>query len=260
MRMRRFHFCPGPALVLEWETMKGKNKTEKKKKIAEWIGVIVVILAVTGLSIWSAWFGYDHPQTGLQRAVSSMGLARPTEEAAGKIVFLGDSITAREDWNVLLGRRDILNAGISGNTTDDVLVRLDEATKGQPQKLFLMIGINDLLRGRSVSYVLDNIGKILEGIRIESPRTTVYLESVLPVNNSLSAKQYGTVDSQKIVSLNAKLDELARQQGIVFIDLYSHFCGADNQLYVSYSQDGLHPNARGYSQWRGIISPYLGHD
>ena len=100
-------------------TLKSMRKINK-------VGIIIgvtVILAVG--AVWLVRFSYQKPQTVWQDILSRAGYGKPTPDAASKIVFLGDSITFREDWNVLLGVSDIVNAGVSGNTTDDVLARLD---------------------------------------------------------------------------------------------------------------------------------------
>ncbi len=216
------------------------------------IGIGALLVAVIGLSVW---FGYQKPQTLWQDILSRAGFGKPEADAASKIVFLGDSITFLEDWNVLFGVSDIENAGISGNTTDDVLNRLESVIDHKPEKLFLMIGINDLLRGKDVADVLVNYEKIVQTIRSQSPHTTVYIQSVLPVNNDIS--KYGSVDSQKIIDLNNGLNIFAAKNKILFIDLYPYFCGSDNKLYRGYAKDGLHLNSHGYAMWKKVIAGYI---
>ena len=62
------------------------------------------------------------------------------------IVFLGDSLSDGAEWSELFSRQDILNRGISGDTSTGVLDRLDEVVRHQPKKIFLLIGINDIAR------------------------------------------------------------------------------------------------------------------
>lgn len=228
------------------------KKNNKKIKIGFAIGIIIILVAIIGGSIW---FGYQKPQTVWQDLLSRAGYGKPEKDAASKIVFLGDSITFREDWNVLFGVSNIANAGIPGNTTDDVLSKLDLVIRSKPQKLFLMIGINDLLIGKDVSAVLANDEKIINEIELKSPDTVVYIQSILPVNNDIS--KYGVVDSQKIIELNNKMKLLADGKKIFFIDLYPYFCGSDNKLYARYAKDGLHPNSHGYAVWKNLIAAYI---
>lgn len=67
------------------------------------------------------------------------------------IIFLGNSITNGGEWAELLGNPHAKNRGISGDTTQGVLDRLSTITKGKPSKIFLLIGTNDLSRGRALT-------------------------------------------------------------------------------------------------------------
>ena len=175
--------------------------------------------------------------------------------SSGSIVFLGDSITALKDWSSVFKSLCVINAGISGNTTDDIISRVDEAIISKPKKLFLMIGVNDLLRGKDEAYVLANYKVISDKIKNNSPDTIIYIQSILPVNNDIMT--VGKIDSEKIIALNDKLKTFANGKTIFFIDLYPYFCGADNKLYKKYSQDGLHPNFFGYAVWKKILDQYV---
>src|SRR5687768_11746755 len=62
------------------------------------------------------------------------------------IVFLGNSITAGTDWSELLQMENVRNRGISSDITFGVIERLDEVTSGNPKKVFVLIGINDISR------------------------------------------------------------------------------------------------------------------
>jgi lysophospholipase L1-like esterase len=150
---------------------------------------------------------------------------------------------------------NILNAGKSGDTTDDVLARLDSALAAKPQKIFLMIGINDFWKGKDVPYVLANYTKIIARIKAQFPSAQIYIQSVLPVNNGIS--QMGVVDSEKIITLNNKLNSLADGKKILFLNLYPNFCGSDNQMYSQYTNDGVHLNANGYAVWKNMTAVYI---
>lgn len=230
------------------------EKINKKTAIRFSIGIVICAIVIIG---GSTWFGYRKSQTVWQDFLSRVGYEKPDANANSEIVFLGDSITFQEDWNVLFGVSDIANAGISGNTTDDVLARLDTAIGAKPKKLFLMIGINDFLEGKDVHYVFANYEKIISEIRTKSPDTIIYVQSVLPVDNDITSPVYGTVDSQKIINLNSELRTLTDGNKIFFVDLYPYFCGADNKLYTGYAKDGLHLNSHGYAAWKDLLAGYV---
>jgi len=228
---------------------------DKKIRTELAIGILLLVAIITGGYFWSEQFGANNPQTGLQHVASLVSHEKSETIMIDSIVFLGDSITAREDWNVLFRVAYIKNAGISGNTTDDILARLIPVLNSKPKKIFLMVGINDLIRNKNIPDVVANYKIILGKIKTESPDTVVYVQSVLPINNDIS--KYGKVDSQKIISLNNELSLLAKKNGEHFIDLYPYFCGSDNKLYAKYTADGVHPNANGYAVWKNLIIPYV---
>ena len=72
-----------------------------------------------------------------------------------KTIMLGDSITDEGQWDELLNNDTIENRGISGDTIDGVLDRLDTINKNI-EKVFIMIGVNDIMRGKSVDEIYAN--------------------------------------------------------------------------------------------------------
>jgi len=63
----------------------------------------------------------------------------------GKIVFLGDSITEYFSVQEFFSNVKIYNRGISSDTTEGVIIRLDSTVLNlEPSKVFVMIGINDM--------------------------------------------------------------------------------------------------------------------
>jgi len=222
----------------------------QKIKIA--IYVALVALLIVGGSIFVS---YWKPMNVRQYVESWTGYHKADANAASEIMFLGDSIAAREDWNVLLDSSNIANFGVAANNTDDVLARLDAAVSAKPKKLFLIIGINDLLQGKSVEYMTNNYAKILDRIEVISPLTKLYAYSLLPMDTNIWKTQ--AVDTQKILAANEKIKILADENAATYIDLYSSFAGADNKMPRQYSWDGLHPNSHGYAVWKGLIEQYV---
>ncbi len=174
-----------------------------------------------------------------------------------EIVFLGNSITDGAEWFELLGNEKCLNRGISADITEGILLRLDQITKLQPKKLFIMIGVNDLSRNMTPDEVIVNYRKILERVRNESPRTKVYVQSVLPVNPATGMAKNHTNKTPEIMELNGKLKELATEFGHTYIDLFSLMADAENHLPRSFSVDGLHLSYKAYKVWADAIRPYV---
>src|SRR5690348_1170260 len=75
----------------------------------------------------------------------------------GDIIFLGNSITDGAEWSELFNDNKIKNRGISGDITAGVLHRLNEVAERKPDKVFLLIGVNDLARNISTDSILKNL-------------------------------------------------------------------------------------------------------
>jgi lysophospholipase L1-like esterase len=174
-----------------------------------------------------------------------------------EIVFLGNSITDGAEWFELLGNKKCINRGISADVTEGILIRLDAITKLQPKKIFIMIGVNDLSRNMTPDEIIVNYSKILTRIRNESPRTMVYVQSVLPVNPATGMAKSHTNKTPQIMELNGKLATLAAEYGYTYIDLFSLMADTNNYLPRSYSVDGLHLSYKAYKVWADAIKPYV---
>ncbi|WP_053827261.1 GDSL-type esterase/lipase family protein [Lascolabacillus massiliensis] len=174
------------------------------------------------------------------------------------IIFLGNSITNGGEWAELLNDIRIKNRGISGDVCQGVLDRLNSIIDGEPSKIFLLIGINDLARGISSDSIVSGTEKIIDRIKSDSPNSLIYIQSILPVNDSFGMFSRHTKHKEIIKSLNNKLESLANSKKVKFIDLYSHFVTpGTNNLNPEYTNDGLHLMGEGYIKWIEIIKPYI---
>ena len=174
------------------------------------------------------------------------------------IIFLGNSITNGGEWAELLRNPHAKNRGISGDTTQGVLDRLSTITKGKTSKIFLLIGTNDLSRGKSIDEVAKNVEKIVERVKRESPKTKLYVQSVFPVNPKFN-KFLGHMNRQKdIAALNAKIKAVAARHGVTYIDVYkSLVIPSTDVMNPEYTNDGLHLLGKGYQKWVEVLKPYL---
>jgi len=174
-----------------------------------------------------------------------------------EIIFLGNSITDGGEWAELFKNEKIKNRGISGDITDGVLYRLDEVVSSKPDKIFIMIGINDLARGKTPDYVLVNYSKILAKIKETTPGTEVYIQSVLPVNDEFGMFVNHTNKSKEIIEVNKGLKKMAVNFEYTFIDLTNTFSDSKGKLKKEFSNDGLHLMGEGYLAWKSVIKKYI---
>ncbi|HLR26667.1 MAG TPA: GDSL-type esterase/lipase family protein [Fodinibius sp.] len=186
-----------------------------------------------------------------------MTLFKELPNAEGEIIFLGDSITDGNEWAELFGNKRIKNRGISGDVTDGVLYRLEEVTESNPDKVFIMIGVNDLAGDRSVDYVVANYAKIVDRIKQASPQTQLYIQSILPVNDQFTQFPSHTDETSDIKEANQRLKKVAAAKGAVYIDLFDVMGTKDDKLNPDYTEDGLHLNGPGYLAWKAEVEKYI---
>lgn len=172
----------------------------------------------------------------------------------GGIVFLGNSITDGCEWSEFFPGQMVFNRGISGDVTSGVLDRLETVIRMEPEKVFLMIGVNDLAGNVETDTVFSNICKVATRIREHAPQCQVYLMSLLPVNPNFGRFTGHASKSLPILDINKRLQLWSLdKEGIVFVDLYLRFLDVDGYLHKNFTNDGLHLNGQGYYLWASLI-------
>lgn len=164
------------------------------------------------------------------------------------IVFVGNSLTEGFMVTEIFGTK-CKNRGVNGNRISDMLNRISDITKYKPKKIFIEGGTNDINGGESPENTFEDYKFLIKKIKLESDRTKVYIQSVLPVG-----QVYGNND--KIIKLNNYLKKYCKDCDITFIDLYARF-EDDGHLVESLTYDGIHVNGNGYKVWGEIIMPYI---
>lgn len=165
-----------------------------------------------------------------------------------KIVFAGDSLTEQGEWSEYFGNLNVVNRGISNDTTERLLDRIGDISEDDPDSIFLMIGINDLYKKKSAEEVFENYKKIIEQIRTDSPGTQIFVQEVLPTND-LVVKE---VDNEEVWKLN---ELIATIDGVTSISLET--MTIDGRLDPNITTDGIHLNADGYEKWKNILMEYI---
>lgn len=176
---------------------------------------------------------------------------------AKDIVFLGNSITNGCEWHELLKNKNIKNRGISGDVINGINDRIDEILKGKPSKIFLMAGINDISKGHSIAEITGNIDKLVKKIKKVSPKTKLYLQSLLPVNDYFGKFEEHTSRWQMVVPINEELKKIAKGNKLTYVDVYSLFANSSGKMNIQYTNDGLHLLGPAYAMWRDLIRPYV---
>lgn len=191
-----------------------------------------------------------YSSTYYQQKVSLFRLLPDTKK---EIIFLGNSITDIGEWAEIWNSTKVKNRGISGDNTFGVLARLDEVISSKPQKVFIMIGINDIARDTPDSIIIANYKKIIHHIKIQTPATKIFVQSILPTNNQFTEFQRHQNKTEHIVIVNTAMKSYCNNNNIVYIDLYSEFIDDENNLAKKYTNDGLHLNGFAYMKWKEIL-------
>lgn len=179
----------------------------------------------------------------------------PTDK--NEIILLGDSITNCANWEEIFPGKKVKNRGISGDITLGVLDRMDEIVRSKPKKVFILIGINDIAQKISPEKILENYQNIILKLKNDSPRTRVYIQSILPTNDEFDTFKNHQGKMQMIKEINIELEKLAKENKVEFINLFPYFLDQNGKLSKSYTNDGLHLLGPGYLLWASIIKKYI---
>ena len=163
-------------------------------------------------------------------------------------MMLGDSITDEGLWDELLNSDTIQNRGISGDTTDGVLERLNPMGKNI-EKVFIMIGVNDIMRGKSVDEIYSNYLKIIQFFK--EKKIKIHIQSTLYIGESRKADF-----NPKVEELNKRLEKYASENKITFINLNPIFA-PNKVLKKEFTFDDLHLNGSAYKLWSQEIKLFL---
>ena len=167
----------------------------------------------------------------------------------GDIVFLGNSMTAYGNWHEFFANKPIKNRGIAGDVTEGILKRLKPIIDGNPSKIFLMIGVNDLLfhtPQKALGYYQEIVSKLKNNL----PETQIILQSLLPINGEVKSMPIKNTD---ILQMNEGIKAIASKEQLIFVDLHSKFLDSKGRLRAELTTDGIHLDAPGYVIWKNEI-------
>jgi acyl-CoA thioesterase-1 len=197
---------------------------------------------------------------GEPEVVGTLTTPGPTPDpspAAIRVVFLGDSLSAglglaeTEAFPFLVQNLlreagyevDVVNAGVSGDTSAGGLSRVDWVLRQQPQLLVVELGGNDALRGQPLENTEENLRRIVRRGR-ESGARVALLGMDLPTN-------YGPDYAGRFAEM---YERIAREEGALLVPGFVREVGMNPELMLP---DGLHPTAEGHRVLAESLMPYL---
>ena len=162
-----------------------------------------------------------------------------------RVVAFGDSLTAglglleQEAYPALLQQRidaagydiEVVNAGVSGDTSASAVRRLDWALEGDVRVVIVAFGGNDGLRGLPVSQLKENLSAVIEGAR-QRGAVVILAGMEAPPN---FGQEYATAFRQAF-------RDVAQRERVLFVPFLLEGVAGRSELNQS---DGIHPNRRG---------------
>jgi acyl-CoA thioesterase-1 len=168
--------------------------------------------------------------------------------AATRLVFVGDSLTAgyqldpSQAYPALIGEQlrasgsnvDIVNAGLSGDTSAGGLRRIDWLLRRPADIFVIALGANDALRGQDPAATAANLSSIIGKIRSAQPEAAILLAGMYAPPNM--GKAYTE-------QFNALYPQVAADHKVPLMPFLLDGVAGQSQLNLS---DGIHPNPRGH--------------
>lgn len=167
---------------------------------------------------------------------------------SGVVVFVGDGLSGGARWEERFPELEVRNLGVNGDTTDEVLGRLDQVVDADPDAVVLQVGTNDVGWNRSDEYIVRNIETILCTLRKQLPGARVLVQSVPP-----REKEFVHL----IRSVNRHLRQFAPTVKARYLDLWPVLAAEDGTLSAEWSPDHLHLTEAGYVVWLAELRPAL---
>jgi lysophospholipase L1-like esterase len=189
----------------------------------------------------------DWNQLGRYREDDARLMAASPE--ARRVVFLGDSITDGWKLEQYFPGKPYVNRGISGQTTPQMLVRMfPDVIDLKPAALIILAGTNDVARNtgaETATMVEENFQAMTELAQAHGVKVIFCL--LTPVSDYTANKQTEHRPPGDILKLNAWLRDFAAAHNVGVADYYSALVDDKGMLRNGDSDDGLHPNAKGYA-------------
>ncbi|MEY4432129.1 MAG: hypothetical protein RLZZ44_259 [Bacteroidota bacterium] len=182
-------------------------------------------------------------------------LLLPKKSGEKRIVLIGDSIT--EFWLSIhpefFEDKPYINRGISGQTTSQLLIRFrPDVIHLQPDVVVILAGVNDIAGNTGPTTPEKILGNIISMVELaQSNAIKVILCAVLPARNFYWRPNDKAAET--ILQLNQLINSYAKQHHIPYVDYHTAMADSNNGLPKEYSNDGVHPNLKGYQTMEPLL-------
>lgn len=185
---------------------------------------------------------------------------RVTSSYFDDAVFIGDSLTVGIKHYDVMSNTTVFAA--TGVGLDNIFTKqaikqdgqtltiLDALSAHPAKKVYIMLGANSLMS--NFDRLIEQYGRLIdEVIKRTGKDTVIYVQSVLPINESLFHVKYApnTTTNADIDRFNAKLCAMAAQKSVYYLDVASVFKDENNAMPESNTPDGMHIISSQYIIW-----------
>src|SRR2546421_1684014 len=194
----------------------------------------------------------------LARYRESNAKAAPPSKNENRVVFMGDSITdgwSNPKYGGFFPGKPYIDRGISGQTTPQMLLRFrQDVIALKPKVVVILAGTNDIASNTGpmpITAIEDNLASMSELARAHGIR--VVLSSILPISDYEKNKEGKQIirsvqrPPDEIKALNEWMKRYVSENGLTYLDYFSAMVDEKGFLKEELSEDGLHPNAKGYA-------------
>jgi lysophospholipase L1-like esterase len=186
-------------------------------------------------------------------------MVKRTKEGNIDLLFVGDSITEgwgnNSVWQNTYGPLNAANIGIGGDTTENVLWRLENGVVDgiSPKAAVVLIGTNNFgLEGHSPDAVARGVAAVVQTLRRKLPSTKILLLAIFPRDEKPNADI-----RKRIKTVNEQIARLEDRKTVRFLDIGSRLSNPDGSLSKEVMPDFLHLSEKGYQIWADAMAPLL---
>lgn len=192
-----------------------------------------------------------------ERSAAARRTALTIPAGSPKVLFLGDSIAAGlhltpDDAFPAAAQRqlfeqglpfELVNAGVSGDTSAGGLRRLDWVLQSAPDVLVVELGANDGLRAGPLAELESNLRAIVRGAKARGVQVVLLGMNITPNLGVEYARDFEQL-----------YERVAREEGATFVPRFLEGVGGDPRLNL---EDGIHPTAQGHERLGQNLAPHL---
>lgn len=222
--------------------------------------LILFLMIIAGLS---GFLGCYFFVTKTEIVVKEKKIIKEKKVIDDNYVFLGDSITDFYDLDEYFEDMPVVQSGINGNTTEDILDDMKSRVyKYNPSKIFILIGTNDYVKLDGNESIEKNIKKIIEEIQKNRPLAEIYIQSIYPINSSdddkINKEMVGNRKNSEIIEANEIIKKIAKEKNVTYIDMFSKLYDTEKEeLKLEYTKEGLHISDKGYEVITEELKKYM---